>query len=128
MIYLDTSVVLARLLAEDRSPPDALWAQPLVTSRLLEYEVFNRLHALDAAGSHALAARRLVSRVSLLELSPQVLSRALAPFPSPVRTLDALHLATMDFLRHHGQTLSLATYDQRMAAAAVAMGFALAAV
>ena len=69
-----------------------------------------------------------MSRVSLLELSPQVLSRALAPFPSPVRTLDALHLATMDFLRHHGQTLSLATYDQRMAAAASAMGFALAAV
>ena len=69
-----------------------------------------------------------MSRVSLLELSPQVLSRALAPFPSQVRTLDALHLATMDFLRHHGQTLSLATYDQRMAAAASAMGFALAAV
>ena len=45
MIYLDTSVVLARLFAEDRSPPDAFWSQTFVASRLLEFEVFNRIHA-----------------------------------------------------------------------------------
>jgi hypothetical protein len=38
VIYLDTSVLLAHLLAEHRSPPDALWAETLVASRLLEYE------------------------------------------------------------------------------------------
>ena len=128
MIYLDTSVVLARLLAEDRLPPDALWSQPLVSSRLLEFEIFNRVNGRGLGSSHGEDARQLIGRVSLLELAPQVLQRALAPFPAPVRTLDALHLATMDFLRSHGQTLELASYDQRLAAAAQALGFALAEV
>ena len=62
-------------------------------------------------------------RVSLMEMSAKILSRVLEPFPVPVRTLDALHLATMDFLRAHGQTIEVATYDTRLAAAAVALGF-----
>ncbi len=128
MIYLDTSVVLARLFAEGRSPPDAFWSQAFVASRLLEYEVFNRVHARSAGASHGTDARHFVDRVSLLELSAQVLARALQPFPLPVRTLDALHLATMDFLRGQGQTLELATYDQRLATAAKALGFPLAEV
>ncbi len=126
MIYLDTSVVLARLFAEDRSPPDAFWSQTLVASRLLEFEVFNRVHARGAAASHADDARRLVGRVNLLEMSAQVLGRALLPFARPVRTLDALHLATMDFLRSQGLRPALATYDQRLAAAALGEGFVLA--
>jgi len=36
LIYLDTSVLLAQLYAEDRAPPAAFWAQTLVASRLLE--------------------------------------------------------------------------------------------
>ena len=39
MIYLDTSVALAHLLAEDRLPPVSLWHETLVSSRLLEYEL-----------------------------------------------------------------------------------------
>jgi hypothetical protein len=30
LIYLDTSVALAYLLAEDRAPPDRLWQEPLI--------------------------------------------------------------------------------------------------
>jgi hypothetical protein len=43
---------------------------------------------------------------------------ALEPFPAPVRTLGALHLASIEFLRAQGQKLELATYDERLAAAA----------
>jgi hypothetical protein len=39
VIYLDTSVALAEILAEDRKPPESLWAETLVASRLLEYEL-----------------------------------------------------------------------------------------
>ena len=39
----------------------------------------------------------------------------------PVRTLDALHLATMDFLRGHGRVIELASYDARLRAAARAL-------
>lgn len=126
IVYLDTSVVLARLFAEDRSPPDALWSQPLVASRLLEYELFNRVHARGAATTHGADARRLVDRVNLIEMSPVVLTRALLPFSQAVRTLDALHLATLDFLRTQGLEVALATYDQRLSAAAAGLGFAIA--
>jgi hypothetical protein len=54
-----------------------------------------------------------------------VLARALEPFPTPVRTLDALHLAAMDFLRSNGQTLQLASYDRRLLTAARGMRFAI---
>ena len=57
MIYLDTSVALAHLLAEDRRPPDALWGEELVSSRLLECELWTRLHARNLASSHGDLAR-----------------------------------------------------------------------
>ena len=126
MIYLDTSVALAHLLAEDRRPPDSLWQSQLIASRLLEYEVWSRLHALGLAESHASATEALLGRVALLELSPPVLARALEPFPARVRTLDALHLSSLHFLVTSGQTIELASYDQRMLDAAVATGFNLA--
>ena len=125
MIYLDTSVALAHLLAEDRSPPAALWTEILVSSRLLDYELWVRLHARGLAASHGEAVRDLVARVALLELAAPVLERALEPFPTPVRTLDALHLATAEFLARQGQAVRLATYDGRVRAAAAAMGMEL---
>jgi predicted nucleic acid-binding protein len=118
MIYLDTSVALAQLLTEDRRPPDNLWLEPLASSRLLEYEVWIRIHARDLARSHGDEVRALLGRVALIELAPPVLARALEPFPGRVRTLDALHLASMEFLRAHGQVVALASYDERLVAAA----------
>ena len=125
MIYLDTSVALAQLLAEDQRPPAWLWDHTLVASRVLEYELWTRLHARKLVRSHGDAAHGLVGRLALLELSTPVLARALEPFPAPVRTLDALHLASVDYLRRNGQTIDLASYDRRMLAAADAMGIRL---
>ena len=125
MIYLDTSVALAHLLTEDRSPPDVLWEQPLVSSRLIEYEIWSRIHARGLGRSHAEEVRGLIGRVALIEMAPPVLARALEPFPVPVRTLDALHLASIEFLRARRQTLELASYDDRLVAAAHALGIPL---
>jgi predicted nucleic acid-binding protein len=125
MIYVDTSVALAELLAEDRRPGDNFWNQTLVSSRLLEYEVWTRVHARKLVRSHGDAVRVLVGRVALLELVSPVLTRALEPFPRPVRTLDALHLASAEFLRERQPAIQLATYDSRQATAAKAMGIAL---
>ena len=121
MIYLDTSVALAHLLAEDRLPPDVLWQESLISSRLLEYEIWTRIHARKLGRTHGDEARSLLSRVALIELSPPVLTRALEAFPKPVRTLDALHLASMDCLRRQGQVVSLASYDDRLVDAARAL-------
>lgn len=123
MIYLDSSVMIAHLLAEDRRPPEAIWSQPLTSSRLLEYEVWTRVHARGMGRRVGEALRLLIARLALLGLERSVLARALEPFPVPVRTLDAIHLASADFLRGQGQEVTVATYDARMAEAARAMGF-----
>lgn len=63
--------------------------------------------------------------IPLIDLAPSTLARALVPFPVIVKTLDGLHLATMDCVRAGGNTVQLATYDRRLAQAAEAMGFTL---
>jgi predicted nucleic acid-binding protein len=124
MIYLDTSVALAHLFAEDRYPAESLWRERLVSSRLMEYELWTRVHARGLARSHAEPIAELLARVAFLELGGPVLARAREPFPTPVRTLDAMHLASADFLRQRGQDVTLATYDDRLASAARRMGLA----
>ena len=118
MIYLDTSAAIAHLLAEDRCPPPSLWEEQLVSSRLLQYEIWVRIHARGLAASHSEAVRSLLGRVALIEMVPPVLARALDPFPSPVRTLDALHLASAEFIRSQGEGVGIASYDERFLTAA----------
>ncbi len=127
MIYLDTSVALAHLFVEDRRPPSTLWDERLIASQLLQYEVWCRIHSLDRTVSHGEASRQLLARVGLVELAPPVLARALEPFPLPVRTLDAIHLATIEFLRGQGRKIELASYDERMLAAAKRLDVPIAA-
>jgi hypothetical protein len=121
VIYLDTSVALAQILAEDRYPPDDFWRETLASSRLLEYELWNRINALRLGRSHGDAVHALLGRVAFLELITEILDRARDPFPAPVRTLDALHLASAVFLADQGQPIRLASYDRRQLAAARAL-------
>src|SRR5205823_14169227 len=81
MIHLDTSVALAQLLAEDRSSPELLWRGQLIASRLLEYELWNRIHARGLDRSHGEEARALNGHLAHIELALPVLARALEPFP-----------------------------------------------
>jgi predicted nucleic acid-binding protein len=118
VIYLDTSVVLAELLAEDQKPPRWIWDTSLLSSRLLEYETWTRLNARNLAGSHGEAARAILGRVSYVELTRDVLARALDPWPVGLRTLDALHLASLLYLRSERLEVSLATFDVRLREAA----------
>ena len=125
MIYLDSSVVLAAVFTEQREPPPSFWNERLMSSRLLEYEIINRVHTRGLGAAGVAAARDALAGITFFDMIPDILARALEPFPVAVRTLDSLHLATMDFLRSHGQTLHLASYDKRLAAAATALGFQL---
>lgn len=122
MIYVDASVVLAHLFGEGQQPPARLWGESLASSRLTEYEVWTRLNAHGLGATLGDAARQALHRLAILELSPNVLARALEPFPVPARTLDALHLASMDFLRSQGESVRLAAYDRRLQTAAQAIG------
>jgi predicted nucleic acid-binding protein len=128
VIYLDTSVVLATLFNEQRRPPHTLWANQTISSRLLEYEIFARLNALGHSAHVSQHARNFLETVELVDLARPVLERALQPVPVPLRTLDAIHLATLIYLRDRGLSLELATYDKRMGDAALSLGVKLAPV
>lgn len=123
MIYLDSSIALAHILSQDRRPPTSFWDHPVTSSRLLQYEVWNRLHAYGVNPGRHGKARTILRRVGYQEMTGQVLVRALMPLPLAVRTLDGLHLATMEHLRITGVPVTLASYDIRRLAAAEAMGF-----
>jgi hypothetical protein len=122
LTYVDSSVALAHLFREPRAPAPSFWIGAKVSSRLLEYEIWNRLHAHDRAGSHGGMAQDLLGGIELLDLSSGILSRALEAFPISVRTLDGLHLATIDYLRGQGESIELASYDNRLLAGARALG------
>lgn len=128
MNYLDTSVVLAHLLGEDRRPPITFWSQSATSSGLLKYEISVRLNARTGSPKTLLMARRLLADIELVPLDEAALERTLQPFPVSLRTLDAIHLSTFLFLQDRGLKLELATYDKRMARAAKALGITLAAV
>ena len=96
-----------------------------MSSRLLEYEVWNRVHAYGLISSHAEPARLLLMGIELLEMDRPMLARALEPWPMPLRSLDALHLATVEFLRTQGEPVLLASYDARILTAARALGVEL---
>ena len=128
LTYVDSSIALAHLFREPRMPPLSFWLGPKVSSKLLEYEIWNRLHAHDRAGSHGGVAQDLLGGIELLDLSSGTLLRALEALPVPVRTLDGLHLATMEFLRGSGEVVELASYDNRMLTAAQALGIPIMAL
>ena len=130
MIYLDSSVALAHLLSREKTVGrqgrcGPTWLDDLQPPARVRALAWCRLPARDLASSHGDAARQLLSRISFIELSPLVLGRALEPFPAPVRTLDALHLAALEFLRARRLEVRLATYDRRMTAVAQAMSIPL---
>ena len=58
-------------------------------------------------------------------MTPAVLARALEPWPVSLRTLDALHLASIEFLRSHRQDVTVASYDSRFIAAAQSLSIPL---
>jgi predicted nucleic acid-binding protein len=128
LIYLDSSVALAAVFAEDRRPYAAMWHQRLTSSRLLLYEVWTRINARGLQSEHSDAASILFSKIDLVELIPAALERALDPFPVAVRTLDALHLATIEYLRGRGHDIELASFDARLVAAARALGVTVLAL
>jgi predicted nucleic acid-binding protein len=118
MVYLDASVAVAQLRSEDKRPGAELWQQSLICSRLLEYEVRTVMNLRPATRGEDEAIRALIGRVALIELIPEVIDRTRDRWPIPVRTLDAIHLASALFLIKEGVDLEIATYDKRLRDAA----------
>lgn len=133
--YAESSAVLAWLLGEDVR--DAVGetlkaAETIVTSDLTVVEVERQLirawsmHLLSEAkrsdGTAAFA--RVLSRWVRVSVTPAVIDRTLRPFPvEPVRSIDAVHLATALAAREALPGLRILTLDQRIRENGERLGF-----
>lgn len=133
-LYLDTSAVLRAVLEEGLTPEvehRIAAASHLLTSRLSLVEAaraFQRLRAESAAPPPARltgAVREveaLWARCEIWEITERVCERASLVRPDlPLRTLDALHLATFLLARERVEGLELITVDARLERAAAGM-------
>ncbi len=123
MIYCDSSALLKLVFLERETMELRRWlvdrpGAPLTSSELAKVEVLRGCRRLDAAALPQ--ARELLADIELVPLSGRVVDEAGDIAEPPLRSLDALHLAS---------ALSIATdltafiaYDRRLAAAAEAAG------
>jgi uncharacterized protein len=124
--YLDSSAIVKLAVAEPESPALRRYLRrrrPLVSSALARAEVRRALLPLGE-----LALRRgeeVLTRLELIRVSDRLLTAAGSLLPVELRTLDAIHVATAQQL---GSDLArVVTYDDRMRAAAQAVGCSVAA-
>lgn len=135
LVYVDSSVVL-RIILEQPSPL-AEWDQIglAVSSTLLAVEchrTLDRYWREDRLSDSGLATKRTETEVILRRfdsvlLDDAVLRGAAKPFPTLVRTLDALHLSSAIIDRTaqppDERPITFATHDLQLARAARAMHF-----
>lgn len=133
--YIESSALLAALLEQDTTARKALQAPGRrVTSALTFAEasravVRARVAARLSAAEERAALRWLQTfrrRCDVFSVTEAVLARVGRPFPAePIRTLDALHLATAELLGEPPQLVSIVTRDTRVSENARALGYAV---
>lgn len=127
MIYLDSSALMKLVRVEGETAALRDWLtlrpeQPVVTSELGRVEV---LRAARRVGDRVLTeARALVGDLDLVPLDRAVQDLASDIGVPPLRTIDALHLASAVLLS--GQLTAFVAYDHRLISAAMAAGLVVA--
>jgi len=123
VLYFDTCALVKLARPEAESAALQAWLSrhrglPKVTSALTEVEL-SRAIRRAAPDSHP-RVRPLLAGFFKFDIDDIVRARA-AGYPEPLlRTLDAIHLATAEEIR--ADLVALVTYDERLAAAAKAIG------
>lgn len=124
--YVDSSALVKLVIEEPESAAlrRALRRRPsLVASALVRTEVARAV--LPHSDGAVARAQVVLALVDLIRVNDQILREAGALLPPEVRSLDAIHLATVVHLRQDVSTLI--TYDARMTAAARALKLRTAA-
>ncbi len=135
-LYLDSSVLLRLVLAEQGALREWRRATRVVSSELTRLECFriiDRARVRLGLPDVEVAARRSevlaqLRAVELVDLDRRVLDRAAEAFPTSLGSLDAIHLASALLARTAISDLEFATHDGELGIAARAMGFAVVGV
>jgi uncharacterized protein len=134
--YVDSSVLLRIVLGQKQRLKQWASIDRALASALIEVEclrTLDRLRHRAGLSDEALVIRReavyhLTREMDIVELSPAVLSRASQPLPTPLRTLDAIHLATALLWHERFSELVMATHDKTLGLAARACGLSVVGV
>ena len=132
---MESSALVAALLEQDTAAMTAPAGTQHVTSAVTFAETGRAIIRARATGrltasqeqAAVRALRTFERRCFVVDVERTVLARVRRPFPvEPVRTLDALHLATMELLAEARQLVTVVTRDSRVRQNAEALGFTVA--
>jgi len=133
--YIESSALVAALLEHDVAVVRKISpGTQHVTSALTFAETGRAIIRARATGrltadQERAAVRALQAferRCFILDLDRPVLDRVRRPFPiEPIRTLDAVHLATVDLLGEPPPLVTIVTRDDRVRKNAEALGYAV---
>jgi uncharacterized protein len=120
VIYLDSSALVKLVRKEQESSSLQAWlsdrTKMIISSALARTEVVRAVRADDKLVAKA---RRLMTTVTLMPMHEPLLDAA-ADLWAPLRTLDAIHLASAISIRSELQ--ALVAYDKRLLSAAEEAG------
>jgi uncharacterized protein len=135
--YVDTSVLLRVILRQPKALAEWHEIETPLSSALIETEAARgidqarhrgELDGMEAAAA-MVAAGQVLAGFDLVEVDRAIRLRAGQPTPAPLRTLDALHLATALLWKERVTAdVVLATHDDRLGAAARAHGLVVIGV
>lgn len=131
--YVETSALVAAGVEKDATAIQAIRGEGVrVASALTFAETRRTLTAARHSGrlssdehqSRLLWLRRFERRCEVVAVTTSVLTRLGRPFAvEPVRTLDAIHLATIESIEEDPAVVTIVTRDRRIAENARAMGY-----
>jgi uncharacterized protein len=126
--------VVAALLEGDEAARAAIDSDRCATSALTLAEASRAIVRAAVAGRLGLEAEQAAMRALrdvergwfVADVTAAVLARVGARFPvEPIRSLDAIHLATAELLGEPSALVTIVTRDARVAANARALGYAV---
>jgi predicted nucleic acid-binding protein len=133
--YIESSALAAALLERDDNALRSVRTKGrTVTSALTMAETARAILRARVSGrltpvqerAAVRALRRFERRCYVVAVSETVLARVQRPFPiEPIRTLDAVHLATAELLGEPPALITLVTRDARIRENAEALGYAV---
>jgi predicted nucleic acid-binding protein len=134
-VYLDSSVVIRRLLKEDPALDSIAESEQLGSSDLLEIECKRVLQRERMAGhlddrrysESVVQLEEILDQLHLIAIGPAVKQRAAGAFPTVIGTLDAIHLASAILWEAAAprSEFCLLTYDKQLALCARSLGMRL---
>ena len=133
--YIESSALVAALLERDGAALTSVRTKGRQVTSALTIAEAARAILRARAGTRLTtdeeraavgALRRFERRSYLVAVTDAVLARVRRPFPiEPIRTLDAVHLATAELLGEPPQLVTVVTRDARVRDNARALGYAV---